>query len=123
MDQNDDNQQLDEFCARWAAWHRSRRLFAPPIPQNILARMRPQPVRQPPDAILSADLSYFNLALLSIPEGNGKAAFYYFYLHELRPIKAVADGMGISPQAFYKGLKKARADAYKAYSRIMAWET
>jgi hypothetical protein len=120
METIDDNQQLDEFCTRWAQWHRSRRLFAPPIPLNILARMRPQPVREAPDAILSADLSYFNLALLGQPEGTAKMAFYLYYLHEMRPIKTVAAAMDISPQAFYKALKKCRSDSYALYTRMMS---
>lgn len=115
----DDNQALDQFCQAWALWHRSRRLFAPPVSQNILARMRPQPVRPVPDAILSADLSYFNLAILGQPEGTSKQAFYLYYLHGLRPIKVIAAGMGISPQAFYKAFKKFRAESYTTYTRMM----
>jgi hypothetical protein len=118
-----DNQELNQMCLKWSAWHRSRRLFAPPVPQNILARMRPQPVRETPDALLSADLSYFNLALLAQPEGKGKQAMYYFYLHEIRPIKLVADEMGITTQAFYKALRKARAETYARYRRMMRGET
>jgi hypothetical protein len=117
---NEDNQVLDRFCSEWARWHRSRRLFAPPIPQNILARMRPQAVREVPDAILSSDLSFFNLSILSQPESTGKSAFYLFYLHEVRPIKRVAAEMGISPQAFYKALGKFRSDAHRAYLRMMS---
>lgn len=123
MDIVDDGTELNDFCNRWAAWHRSRRLFAPPIPQNILARMRPQPVRQPPDGILSADLSYFNLALLSQPEGRAKQAFYLFYLHGARPIKYVASEMGITTQGFYKAVRKVRSDAYTMYRRMMKGET
>ena len=123
MDRNEDTQMVDAFCADWALWHRSRRLFAPPIPQNILARMRPQPVRPVPDAILSADLSYFNLALLGLPEGKGKQAFYFYYLHQLRPIKMIAAEMGFSVQAFYKAMNKARGEAYHAYCRMMEGST
>jgi hypothetical protein len=123
MESTDDNQQLDEFCSMWAQWHRSRRLFAPPIPQNILARMRPQPVREAPDAILSADLSYFNLALLSQPEGKGKMAFYLYYLHGVRPVKLIASEMGFTTQAFYKALRKVREDTHRSYRRMVYGET
>lgn len=119
MDRIDDNQFLDEWCSRWAAWHRSRRLFAPPIPQNILARMRPQPVREAPDAILSADMSYFNLALLSLPESQGKEAFYLYYLHGARPVKMVAHEMKIDRSTFYKIMWDVRGRAYRAYRRMM----
>lgn len=118
-----DNQFLDDWACRWAAWHRSRRLFAPPVPQNILARMRPQPVREAPDAILSADLSYFNLALLSQPEGKGKMAFYLYYLHDVRPVKLIASELGFTTQAFYKALGKMRTDTYRSYRRMVYGET
>lgn len=119
----DDNQALDDFAQQWAQWHRSRRLFAPPIPQNILARMRPQPVREVPDAILSADLSYFNLALLSLPDSRGKLAFYLFYLHEVRPVKVAASELGMTTQGFYKAVRTTRGDAYRGYRRMMAHGT
>jgi len=122
MSVQDDNQHMDQFCNAWALWHRSRKLWVPPIPQNILARMRPQRVREAPDAILSADLSYFNLAVLGQPESNAKLAFYLYYLHEVRPIKTAAAAMEISPQAFYKAFKKFRGEAYKAYRRMMSAE-
>lgn len=115
----DDNQALHEFCTRWADWHRSRRLFAPPIPQNILARMRPQPVREIPDAILSAELSYFNLSLLAQPEGAGKTAFYLFYLHRARPIKLIASEMEMTRSGFYKAMWATRKEAYMAYTRMI----
>jgi hypothetical protein len=123
VEEKDDNQALHEFCLRWSGWHRSRRLFAPPIPQNILARMRPQPVREAPDAILSADLSYFNLALLSQPEGTGKTAFYLFYLHQVRPIKIAAEELKISTQAFYKAIRKTREQTYRSYRRMIYGST
>lgn len=115
---NDAHQDLHLLCHDWAKWHRSRRLFAPPVPHNILARMRPQAVREAPDALCSSDLSHFNLAILGMPDGTGKTAFYYFYLHQFRPIKLVASEMGISGQAFYKALKKFRGDAHACYVRM-----
>ncbi|NYH21400.1 hypothetical protein [Paraburkholderia bryophila] len=117
--QEDPNQELHMFCLQWAEWHRSRRLFAPPIPPTILARLQPSRVGEPPNAILSADLSYFNLSLLSQPESTGKTAMYHFYIHRLRPIKLVAAEMGITTQGFYKAMRKARGEAYSSYRRMM----
>ncbi|TDR04350.1 hypothetical protein [Paraburkholderia silvatlantica] len=54
--------ELDGLCLRWAHWHRTRRMFAPPIPKNILSRMQPRRVREAPDVELSAELSLFNTA-------------------------------------------------------------
>ena len=120
---DNDNQELHMFCEDWGYWHRSRRLFAPPVPQNILARMRPQPVRESPDAILSADLSYFNLAVLSQPEGTGKQAFYMFYLYRASNIKVAAEHIGVSRNTFYKTLKTFRARAYRSYRAMMEGKT
>lgn len=116
----DDNQALDEFSQKWGAWHRSRRLFAPPIPQNILARMRPQPTREVPDAILSSDLSIFNLAVLAQDESAGKKAFSYYYLHQIRPVKLAADELKLTRAGFYKAMWTFRKDAYRAYRNMMA---
>ena len=115
-----DNQELDLFATQWSAWHRSRRLFAPPVPQNILARMRPQPVREAPDAILSSDLSIFNLAVLAQPESQAKFIFYLFYLYEARNIKAIAAEMGFSTSYFYRLLREFREKAYRSYRAMMA---
>jgi len=115
----DPNQELHLFCVDWGEWHRSRRLFAPPVPPTILARLQPSRVGEVPDARLSADLSYFNLSVLAQPESTGKLAMYYFYVHQLRPIKAVAAEMGISTQGFYKAMRKARAEAFRSYECVM----
>jgi len=119
----DPNQEQHLFCVDWGDWHRSRRLFAPPVPPTILARLQPARVGELPDARLSADLSYFNLSVLAQPESAGKLALYYFYVHQLRPIKAVSAEMGISTQGFYKAMRKARAEAYRAYERMVRAST
>jgi len=115
----DSNQEQHLFCVEWGQWHRSRRLFAPPVPPTILARLQPSRVGEPPDARLSADLSYFNLSLLAQPEGTGKLAMYYFYVYQLRPIKAVASAMGISTQGFYKAMRRTRGETFRAYESVM----
>ena len=121
-EQVDENQSqaLHLWCVDWGQWHRSRRLFAPPIPKNILVRMAGHVGGgEVPDSILSADLSYFNLSLLAQPESTGKLAMYYFYVHQLRPIKLVAAEMEITTQGFYKALRKVRAETYSYYHRMV----
>jgi hypothetical protein len=115
-----DNQELHMFCTRWSEWHKSRRLFAPPVPQNILARMRgPSGGGDVPDAILSADLSYFNLAVLAQRESQAKFIFYLFYVHRAKNIKAIAHEMGFSTSYFYRQLRTFRAEAHRAYRAMM----
>jgi hypothetical protein len=116
----EENQELHLFCLRWAEWHRSRRLFAPPVPANILARMRgPAGGGEVPDALLSANLSYFNLSVLAQKESQSKFIFYLFYLHRAKNIKAVAHEMGFSTSYFYRQLRTFRAEAHRAYRAMM----
>lgn len=118
-----DNNSLHQLCEDWAHWHRSRRLFAPPVQENILARLQPRPMGCEPDAICSANLSYFNLAILAQPEGDEKTTFYLYYIHRAGNIKKVADLMGISRRAFYKRIENFRSDAWRSYRRMMGGES
>src|ERR1700756_945936 len=106
-----EDQRIHDFCIRWGEWHRSRRLFAPPVPKNLLVRLQNLPGGEVPDAELSASASYFNLALLAMPEGRPKQAFYLYYQARIRPVKLLADEFGITTQGFYKMLKGFRTDA------------
>lgn len=116
MSDQDDNQVLHLFCQEWAEWHRSRRLFAPPIPRNILQRLRePYGSGEVPDAILSSDASIFNLAVLGQRECRGKLIFYLYYVHRVGNIKMVAEQMGISRSMWYRQMKDFRAKAYRSY--------
>lgn len=117
---SEENHELDEFCSRWAQWHVGCRRWAPPVPSNILARMQPSKVREAPDAALSADMSYFNLAVLAQDEGTGKRAFYIYYLLPGANIKVAADYLGVSRNTFYKTLKTFRARAYRSYRSMVA---
>jgi hypothetical protein len=116
---NKRDQALHSFCEAWAHWHRSRRLFAPPVPANILARLQSHKVLPPPDAVMSADFSYFNLAILAQPESDEKMAFYLFYIYRLRNIKRLAAEMNVTRDAFYKRVKRFSEAAYHTYQRIV----
>ena len=119
---NDESQELHLFCTRWAEWHRSRRLFAPPVPANILARMQPNPTREAPDVELSADLSYFNLSVLAQEESQAKLIFYLFYLYRAKNIKAIAYEMGFSTSYFYRQLRTFRDKAFRSYRAMIEGE-
>jgi hypothetical protein len=114
-----EQQELHLFASRWAQWHCQCRRWAPPVPANILARMQPSKVREAPETELSADLSYFNLAVLAQEECTGKRAFYIFYLLPGANIKVAADYLGVSRNTFYKTLKTFRARAYRSYRAMM----
>jgi hypothetical protein len=114
-----DNQALHMFCQEWAEWHHSRRLFAPPVPKNILVRLQQRPTGEVPDAPLSSDLSFFNLSVLAEEESKGKLIFYLYYVHRVRNIKLVAENMGMGTSMWYRLLREFRAKAYKSYRRMM----
>jgi len=115
----DENQMLHLFCMDWADWHYSRRLFAPPVPPNILARLQPSPVREVPDAILSSDKSFFNLSVLMQEESRAKMIFYLYYIHRVRNIKIVAEQMGVSTSFWYREMREFRALAWRAYRKAI----
>ncbi|WP_175952855.1 hypothetical protein [Burkholderia sp. BCC0405] len=114
---------IKELVYKWVGWHRSRKLFAPPVPQSILARIGEPPGRDHgnggPDAELSAAASYFNLALLAMPEGKPKQAFYLLYFHQVRPAKLIMDALEMEKSQFYDMVKKFRKDTYRAYQRML----
>lgn len=114
-----DNQALHMFCQEWAAWHQTRRLFAPPVPKNILVRLQQQPAGPVPDASLSSDLSFFNLSVLAQEESRGKLIFYLYYVHRVRNIKLVAEHMGMGASMWYRLMREFRAKAYRSYRRMM----
>lgn len=122
-EQGDENQVLHLWCMEWSEWHRSRRLFAPPIPKNILARMAgPLGGGEVPDAILSSDLSIFNLAVLGQEECRAKLIFYLYYIHRVRNIKMVAEKMDVSTSFWYREMREFRARAYRAYRQMMDFD-
>jgi hypothetical protein len=119
-EQVDENQALHLFCLDWADWHRSRRLFAPPIPKNLLVRMAGHiGGGEVPDAICSSDASFFNLSVLAQEESRPKMIFYLHYIHKVRHIKMVAEQMGISTSLWYREMREFRAKAWRSYRRMM----
>lgn len=118
-EQVDENQALHMFCLDWADWHRSRRLFAPPVPLNILACLQPRKSGELPDAILSSDKSFFNLSVLMQEESRAKTIFYLYYIHRARNIKMVAERMGISTSFWYREMREFRAQAWRAYRKAV----
>ncbi|WGS52677.1 hypothetical protein LFL96_31320 [Paraburkholderia sp. D15] len=115
----DDNQTLHLFCTEWAEWHRSRRIFAPPVPLNILACLQPRKSGEVPDAILSSDKSMFNMSVLMQEETRAKTIFYLYYIHRVRNIKVIAERMGISTSFWYREMREFRAQAWRAYRKAV----
>ncbi|MGG1948988.1 hypothetical protein AB1286_29980 [Trinickia sp. NRRL B-1857] len=85
---------LDQYVARWVHWCNTRRLLAPGVKSNILARLQPAKVRTvEPDALMDASMPHFNAAIHGLCEQGGDeeaaAAFLGVYWYAVN-IKALA---------------------------------
>ena len=85
----------DDKANRWVWWCETRRIFAPRVKSNILARLQPpsSPSRGEPDAFLDAEMPFFNMAIHALceqGEHDGEAecflGIYWYRAH----IKALA---------------------------------
>lgn len=89
-----DEAQIDAYVDRWVHWCRTRRLLAPGVKSNILARLQPARMRTvEPDALMDASMPHFNAAVHGLCEQGddekAAAAFLGVYWYEVN-IKALA---------------------------------
>lgn len=83
-------QEIHALCLQWAYWSYTRRYFAPPVPQNILAQMQPRTrIPKEPDGPLDADLCFLNMAIHGLADEDPDSAmcFALYYFHGIRPVK------------------------------------
>jgi len=108
-------QELHAHCEAWREWCITRRYFLAPGTKNLLARMQPARVGPGPDAILSDEMSFFNMAVHALVDMNDAdgACFIEYYWNRARNIKKVAAEMSISRVTFYE---RKRRFAERAYS-------
>jgi hypothetical protein len=87
----------------------------PPKAKNILARMQPAKVGLPPDAELSADMQYFNMAVHALCDMDPEQSecFLLQFYCQAKNIKKIAYDMKIGRQTFYD---RANRFARRAYS-------
>lgn len=112
------DKELDAYCWAWNHWCYTRKYYISPGAKNILARMQPSRVGQPPNAALSDEMNYFNMAIHALADmkDSDTECFVKYYAEiaqDKLPIKTIADRMGIGVRTFYD--RKARF-ARKAYS-------
>jgi hypothetical protein len=55
--------EIDAYIDRWMHWCGTRRLLAPTVKSNILARLQPAKARREPDAFMDPSMPYFNMAV------------------------------------------------------------
>ncbi|MCT9125397.1 hypothetical protein [Cupriavidus gilardii] len=106
---------------QWAYWCHTRKYFAPPVPQNILAQMQPR-TRAPkePDGPLDPDLAFLNMAVHGLADEEPAEAicFSLYYFHGIRPVKTIAGAMGIGTRTFYDRLHRFARRAHKLAATI-----
>ena len=106
-------------CLRWGDWYRSRRLFAPALPRDLIAKMREPAGGECPDAQLDADLALFNRAVASLPGGKGKTAFLAFYLYRVRT-RDLVDHYNVQRRTLWARIEAVRESAYLVYVELLA---
>lgn len=109
------DKELDAYCWDWNRWCFTRKFFLAPGAKNILARMQPAKVGEPPNAAMSQDMSFFNMAIHALADMKDPDAecFVKYYAECAGNIKVVAAKMNIHRVTFYQ--RKLRF-ARKAYS-------
>ena len=97
-------QELHGYCEEWRRWVDTRSFYVMPAQKNVLARMQPHRVREVPDALLSPEMSYFNLAIHAlVEEGDPDAeCFVSYYYRRDKNVKVVAHQMGIGRRTYYE---------------------
>lgn len=93
------DQELDARCMDWIQWCRSKQIYAPHVKGNVLGRFQPSKMRPEPDAELSQELAFLNMAIHALaenePQGEDLRCFAcLWYSGETR--KAVAIDQGVS---------------------------
>lgn len=106
--------EVDATCQEWAFWVSTRHIYGPSKRlQSVLGQLRTSKATaiECPRVMAGGILPHFHLASLSLSERE-QAVLALYYVHRARPIKRVADLLGIGRQHFYVVLRKAATTAY-----------
>lgn len=115
---------LDALCEGWVQWCRTRRFYGPtPLRGTVLGRLSGSSTRPmvAVDAICSAEMAAFHIAYTcQPPEALDRQVFDAYYVHRIKPVKRVADALGVSRQHFYALLTAFRVRVANAAENVMA---
>lgn len=98
------DQELNALCLHYGEWCRTRRLLAPPVPSNVLARLQHRrSVGEVPDGPMDANMAYFNMAVHALADEDPESGvcFTLYHVYGFRPVKAIAATLGIGTRTFY----------------------
>jgi len=111
------DKELDAYCEEWVWWCYTRRFYLQPGAQNILARMQPAKVKEPPNARNSAEMQYFNMAIHAMFEMDEHKelaeCFALLYFKKDDRVKVLLKEQEISRKTYYN---RARSFVRKAMS-------
>lgn len=116
---------LHWFCEQWSGWCKTRRFYGKPsMPASLLgkltAKTRSTANYGGPDAIASAELFAFHLAVLGQPaDALDRQVFELHYLWRVKNVKAAAAQVGVGRQHWYTLVKEFRRRAYAASREIL----
>lgn len=124
MNERMSDKELDAYCQEWVWWCYTRRFYLQPGAQNILARMQPAKVKEPPNARNSAEMQFFNAAVHAMADmkehAETFACFRLMYIEQTGNLKRVAEQKGISRPTYYN---RARAFARRAVSLSRSFQS
>ncbi len=108
-----------ELCEDWALWCHTRRFLGAPRPLHINSIARwAAPMRATAhvgrDGAMDADLQRLNTAIIAQPMSKARQAFILYYLNRVRPVKKIADALGVSRKHVYDLIASFRQDALHA---------
>jgi hypothetical protein len=100
-----DNKKLHQHCVDWAHWCYTRKFYVTPAAKNILARMQPSKVGQPPDARNDPDMQFFNMAIHTLAamqeHQDTFVCFSLCYIEQRANIKREAANLNICRRTYY----------------------
>ena len=122
-DTSDEDRRLHELCEDWAYWCHTRRYLGAPKPLNTNSIARwAAPMRATAsvgrDGPVSDEIQRFNLAICAQPMGKGRQAFILYYLNRVRPVKKIADALGVSRKHVYTLIADYRRDAARGAAAL-----
>ena len=115
---------LDALCESWVQWCRTRRFYGPaPLRGTVLGRLSGSNTRPMAavDSVCSAEMAAFHIAYTCQPaDALDRQVFDAYYVHRIKPVKRVADALGVSRQHFYVLLAAFRVRVANAADHVLA---
>lgn len=109
------NEQVYQMAQEWLIWLNSRKFLGQPPQKNILVALAEKNMSKgmPPDAIMSAELAAFNIAVNTLDNGSLIPFITVYCDFKTKPVKTLAIDLGIGRDQFYERAHKAALNVIK----------